>query len=59
MFSDMDLIGIPHRIVLSERGIEAKQFEYKQRRGDSVQDIALKELPDFLDKLARPACDSN
>jgi len=59
MFSDMDLIGIPHRIVLSERGIDAKHFEYKRRRSDSVQDIALTELPEFLDKLTRPACDSN
>ena len=59
MFSDMDLIGIPHRIVLSERGIDAKQFEYKGRRDDSVQDIALTELPEFLEKLMHPACAPN
>ena len=59
MFSDMDLIGVPHRIVLSERGIDAKQFEYKGRRDDSVQDIALTELPEFLEKLMHPACAPN
>ncbi|MCZ6486635.1 MAG: proline--tRNA ligase [Gammaproteobacteria bacterium] len=59
MFSDMDLIGVPHRIVLSERGIDAKQFEYKGRRDDSVQDIALTELPEFLEKLISPACAPN
>ena len=56
MFSDMELIGVPHRIVFSERGLGAKQFEYKGRRDESAQDIALAELPDFLDKLFIPAC---
>ena len=51
MFSDMELIGVPHRIVFSERGIDAKQFEYKGRRDESAQQYALTELPGFLDKL--------
>jgi prolyl-tRNA synthetase len=55
MFSDMELIGVPHRIVFSDRGIDAKQFEYKGRRGESAQQIALAELPDFLDKLFNQA----
>ncbi|MEE4377906.1 MAG: proline--tRNA ligase [Candidatus Competibacteraceae bacterium] len=38
MFADMDLIGIPHRLVLSERKLDAGQVEYKNRReGDSVE----------------------
>lgn len=32
MFADMELIGIPHRIVVSERGVAAGTFEYRQRR---------------------------
>jgi prolyl-tRNA synthetase len=32
MFSDLELIGIPHRIVVSERGIAAGTFEYRGRR---------------------------
>ncbi len=55
MFSDMELIGVPHRIVFSDRGIDAKQFEYKGRRDESAQQIALAELPGFLDKLFNQA----
>ena len=51
IFSDMELIGIPHRIVLSERGLGAKQFEYKGRRDESALEVALTELPGFLEKL--------
>ena len=57
MFSDMELIGVPHRIVLSERGLNATQFEYKGRRDDSARELPLAELPEFLDKLFNPACD--
>ncbi|TAN08423.1 MAG: proline--tRNA ligase [Rhodanobacteraceae bacterium] len=32
MFADLELIGIPHRIVVSERGIAAGTFEYRGRR---------------------------
>ncbi len=32
MFGDMELIGIPHRIVVSERGLAAGTFEYRARR---------------------------
>jgi prolyl-tRNA synthetase len=32
MFADMDLIGIPHRIVVSERNLAHGQIEYKNRR---------------------------
>ncbi len=32
MFADWELIGVPHRIVLSERGLKAGEFEYQGRR---------------------------
>ena len=32
MFADIELIGIPHRIVVSERGLTAGTFEYRARR---------------------------
>jgi prolyl-tRNA synthetase len=32
MFADIELIGIPHRIVVSERGVAASTFEYRARR---------------------------
>jgi prolyl-tRNA synthetase len=34
MFADIELIGIPHRVVVSERGLAAGTFEYR-RRGES------------------------
>jgi len=34
MFADIELIGIPHRIVVSERGLAAGTFEYRGR-GDA------------------------
>ena len=33
MFADMELIGIPHRLVLGERGLDAGNIEYKSRPG--------------------------
>ena len=51
MFSDMELIGVPHRIVLSDRGLKAEQFEYKGRCDQDARQLALPELPGFLDQL--------
>ena len=53
MFNDMELIGIPHRIVIGERGLDKEQIEYKHRRDEKSQDIAADEFMDFLkEKLA-------
>ena len=41
LFADMDLAGIPHRLVLSERGLAAGQAEYKGRRDAKARDIPL------------------
>ena len=37
MFSEMDLIGIPHRLVIGERGIDAGTVEYKARTSSEAQ----------------------
>ncbi len=37
MFADMELIGIPHRVVVSERGLAAGTFEYRHRRGSDSE----------------------
>jgi len=38
MFADMELIGIPHRVVISERSLAAGQVEYRGRRdAESIQ----------------------
>jgi prolyl-tRNA synthetase len=48
LFADMELIGIPHRVVLSERGLAAGNAEYKGRRDEKPQDVPLKEIVAFL-----------
>ena len=48
LFADMELIGIPHRVVLSERGLAAGTAEYKGRRDDKPQDVKLDAVVDFL-----------
>ena len=56
IFSDMELIGVPHRIVLSERGLTAKQFEYKGRSDVSAKELSLDGLASFLDELYPGQC---
>ena len=54
MFADMELIGIPHRIVLGERGLDKGMVEYKGRRDTESQDIELDGIVEYLQqKLAQ------
>jgi prolyl-tRNA synthetase len=39
MFADADLIGIPHRIVIGDKGLATNQFEYKHRREKAARMI--------------------
>ena len=48
LFADMELIGIPHRVVLSERGLGAGNAEYKGRRDEKPQDLPLQDVVAFL-----------
>lgn len=53
MFADMELIGIPHRIVLGDRGLEKGLVEYKGRRDADNTEIALDDIVQFIkDKLS-------
>ncbi|MDX1557308.1 MAG: proline--tRNA ligase [Marinobacter sp.] len=47
-FADMELIGIPHRFVVSERGLAAGTLEYKGRRDAEKQDVPVAEALSFL-----------
>ena len=44
MFADMELIGIPHRVVISERGVAAGTLEYRARSDDASQTVSEEEL---------------
>ncbi len=47
-FADMDLIGIPHRVVVAEKGVDAGTFEYKNRRDDQARNLTIAELTNLL-----------
>jgi prolyl-tRNA synthetase len=44
MFADWELIGVPHRVVLSDRGLKEGQVEYQGRRETEATKVALSEI---------------
>ncbi|PPD31513.1 MAG: proline--tRNA ligase [Methylomonas sp.] len=48
MFSDMELIGIPHRIVMGDRGLDSGTVEYQGRNDKESQEVPFTELVSFL-----------
>lgn len=48
MLADVELIGIPHRLVVGDRGIEGGTVEYKGRRDADSINVPLSELVSFL-----------
>lgn len=44
MFADIELIGIPHRVVVSGRGLEAGTFEYRARTDAEARNVTREEL---------------
>jgi len=40
-FADAELLGIPHRVVVGERGLDAGKLEYRHRRATGSEDMAL------------------
>ncbi len=52
MLADVELIGIPHRIVIGDRGLEKGNIEYKGRRDADKQDVSVDEVVALLkDKI--------
>ncbi len=53
IFADMELIGIPHRIVISDRSLDEGSLEYKGRRDTDKTDVPIDQIIAFMqDKLA-------
>jgi len=48
MFADMELIGIPHRIVISDRGLIQSTVEYKGRTDQDARTVSLHEIVSFM-----------
>ena len=53
MFAGMDLIGIPHRVVIGERGLKSGAIEYRARSASESRDIAIDNLYPELTRLLR------
>ena len=53
IFADMELIGIPHRIVISDRSLDNQTLEYKGRTDADTTDVAMDNILPFIkDKLS-------
>ncbi|MGH6634711.1 MAG: proline--tRNA ligase [Gammaproteobacteria bacterium] len=53
MFADLDLIGIPHRFVLSDRGLDEGRLEYKGRRDQEIQYLPMERALGFIQEQAK------
>ena len=51
MFNDMELVGIPHTIVIGERNLDNHQIEYKNRRTGEKQLLDIDSAFDFIQTL--------
>lgn len=51
MFAEMDLIGIPHRLVVGERGLNKGTIEYKHRRAEQSEEFPVDEIVQTLTAL--------
>jgi prolyl-tRNA synthetase len=50
MFADMELTGIPHRVVIGDRGLKQNQLEYQGRRDKAAQPVALDNAAEEIKK---------
>jgi prolyl-tRNA synthetase len=48
MFADWELIGVPHRVVIGERGLKEGNFEYKGRRDAEATMVPAGDMPQVL-----------
>jgi prolyl-tRNA synthetase len=53
-FADAELLGIPHRVVVAERGLESGQLEYRHRRSEQNENFAATEALAFLRPRLQP-----
>jgi prolyl-tRNA synthetase len=50
MFADLELIGLPHRITIGERGLKEGKVEYQARRDATVIPVATGEIAAFIER---------
>ena len=52
MFAEADLMGVPHRLVVGERGLADGLVEYKARHAEQAQSLPLNQVLAFMQKIA-------
>ena len=52
-FADLELIGVPHRLVIGDRGLDNGELEYKGRRDSEATMVPADQIIDFLREKAR------
>ncbi len=53
MFADMELIGVPHRVVVSDRGLKEGTLEYQGRRDAEATKVARADAAKFIEERVR------
>jgi prolyl-tRNA synthetase len=53
MFADWELIGVPHRIVIGDRGLKEGRLEYQGRRDTAATNVPQAEMVDFIQARLR------
>jgi prolyl-tRNA synthetase len=48
MFADLELIGVPHRVTIGERGLKDDKVEYQSRRDGQSMTVARREIGAFV-----------
>jgi prolyl-tRNA synthetase len=51
MFANMELIGIPYRIVIGERSLDKGLFEFKGRTDQQAKEIPITDMVDYIKAL--------
>jgi len=54
MFADLELVGVPHRITIGDRGLKQGQVEYQARREGKAQMVQLDQAIEFVKGLLEP-----
>jgi prolyl-tRNA synthetase len=48
MFADWELIGVPHRVTIGDRGLKTGQAEYQHRRDAAATQVAAADILEML-----------
>ena len=50
MFADLELIGIPHRVTIGDRGLKEGKVEYQGRRDTAATAVPVADIASFVQK---------